>query len=82
MVYHILSVQNFQNKIRSFLHNLFSSFAYYMGNCIHCFMSCSQMLRHVSIFDASIGFNELHIHNHTCHIETEFGNLRLTNSFQ
>ena len=41
IVYHIYSIQNFQIKIRSFLHYLFSNFEYYMGNCVHCFMVLS-----------------------------------------
>ena len=54
IVHHVFSIQHFQIKIRSFLHYLFSNFEYYMGNCVHCFMVCSQ-IRHVSILDASPG---------------------------
>ena len=49
-----------------------------MGNCVLCFMVYSQMLCHVSIFDASVGFNELQICNHIRHIESELGNFSHT----
>ena len=45
-----------------------------MGNCVHCFMVCSQ-IRHVSILDASPGFKKLQICHHICHIESEHGNI-------
>ena len=45
-----------------------------MGNSVLCFMDCSKMLHYVSIFDASVGFNKLQIHNHICCIETGLGN--------
>ena len=74
IVHHIFSIQNFQIKIRSFLHYLFSNFEYYMGNCVHCFMVCSQ-IRHVSILDASPGFKKLQICHHIRHIDSEHGNI-------
>jgi hypothetical protein len=38
-------------------------------------MFCSQVLLYVSIFGASVGFNELQIRFHMFHIETELVNL-------
>ena len=37
-------------------------------------MVCSQLLRHVYILGASVGFNEIHIHIHMFHMESELGN--------
>ena len=37
-------------------------------------MVCSQLLRHVYILGASAGFNEIHIHIHMFHMESELGN--------
>ena len=45
-----------------------------MGNCVHCFMVCSQ-IRHVSILDASPGFKKLQICHHIRHIDSEHGNV-------
>ena len=64
---HILSIQNLQLEFSFtiylviFLYNLFSYFEYYElnGNCVFCFMVCSQILRHVYILGASVGFNEM-----------------------
>ena len=33
------------------------------------------ILLHVSIFDASVGSNDLHNRNHICHIKSLFGNI-------